>query len=207
MEDDSLEGIFEAITKCAKISKFGGGIGLHVSGVRSKGAPIKGTNGRSDGLVPMLRVVNAVASYVNQGGKRKGSIAVYIEPHHPDILDVLALKRNAGDEHLRARDLFYAVWLSDLFMKRVEAGGTWSLFDPSTCPGLNECWGDEYAALYERYEAEGLAVRQLPAQDVWFEIMRSQIETGTPYVLYKDACNAKSNQQHLGCLKTSNLCW
>lgn len=141
-----------------------------------------------------------------QGGRRKGSIAVYIEPHHPDILDVLALKRNSGDEHLRARDLFYAVWLSDLFMKRVESGGQWSLFDPATCPGLNGTWGDEYEALYGRYEAEGLAVRTLPAQDLWFEILRSQIETGTPYVLYKDACNAKSNQQNLGTIKCSNLC-
>lgn len=143
---------------------------------------------------------------VHNSGKRKGSIAVYIEPHHPDIIDVLALKRNSGDEHLRARDLFYAVFVSDLFMKRVEADDTWSLFDPSVCPGLNEVWGDEYAALYERYEAEGLAARTLKAQDVWFEILRSQIETGTPYILYKDAANAKSNQQHLGCIKTSNLC-
>ena len=206
VEDDSIDGIFEALTKCARISKHGGGIGLHVSGVRSKGAPIRGTNGESDGLVPMLRVANAVASYVNQGGRRKGSIAIYIEPHHPDILDVLALKRNSGDEHLRARDLFYAVWVSDLFMRRVEAGGTWSLFDPARCPGLADSWGDEYAALYERYEAEGLASRQMPAQELWFEILRSQIETGTPYILFKDAANAKSNQQNLGTIKCSNLC-
>lgn len=206
VEDDSIDGIFDALTKCARISKYGGGIGLHVSGVRGKGAPIKGTNGESDGLVPMLRVANAVAAYVNQGGRRKGSIAVYIEPHHPDILDVLALKRNSGDEHLRARDLFYAVWVSDLFMRRVEAGGTWSLFDPAACPGLADCWGDDYAALYERYEAEGRATRTLPAQDLWFEILRSQIETGTPYVLFKDAANAKSNQQNLGTIKCSNLC-
>lgn len=206
VEDDSLEGIFDAVTRCAKISKHAGGIGLHVSGVRGKGASIRGTNGQSDGLVPMLRVVNAVASYINQGGKRKGSVAVYIEPHHPDILDVLALKRNGGDEHLRARDLFYAVWVSDLFMKRVEADATWSLFDPSECPGLNEVWGDEYEALYERYEVEGLATRTLKAQDVWFEILRSQIETGTPYILFKDAANAKSNQSNLGTIKCSNLC-
>lgn len=206
IEADSVEGIFDSLTKCAKISKFGGGIGLHVSGVRAKGAPIRGTNGQSDGLVPMCRVLNAVASYINQGGRRKGSIAVYIEPHHPDIMEVLALKRNSGDEHLRARDLFYAVWVSDLFMRRVQDSGTWSLFDPSRCPGLNETHGDEYAALYERYEAEGMATRQLPARDVWFEILRSQIETGTPYILYKDACNAKSNQQNLGTIKCSNLC-
>ncbi len=206
IEDDSIDGIFEALTTCARISKHGGGIGLHVSGVRAKGAPIRGTNGESDGLVPMLRVANAVASYVNQGGRRKGSIAVYIEPHHPDIVDVLALKRNSGDEHLRARDLFYAVWVSDLFMRRVEEGGTWSLFDPARCPGLADSWGDEYAALYERYEAEDLAVRQMPAQDLWFEILRSQIETGTPYILFKDAANAKSNQQNLGTIKCSNLC-
>lgn len=206
VEDDSIEGIFDAITKCAKISKFGGGIGLHVSGVRSKGAAIRGTNGQSDGLVPMLRVVNSVASWVNQSGKRKGSIAVYLEPHHPDILDVLALKRNGGDDHLRARDLFYAMFVSDLFMQRVEADEQWSLFDPSACPGLADVWGDEYAALYERYEAEGLATRTVRAQDVWFEILRSQIETGTPYLVYKDAANAKSNQQNLGTIKTSNLC-
>lgn len=131
---------------------------------------------------------------------------MYIEPHHADVLDVIALKRTGGDEHLRARDLFLAVWVSDLFMRRVEANAQWSLFDPSTCPGLNEAWGDEYAALYERYELEGLAVRTMPAQDLWFEILRSQIETGVPYILYKDACNAKSNQQNLGTLKTSNLC-
>lgn len=206
VEADSVEGIFDAITRCAHISKFGGGIGLHVSGVRSKGARIRGTNGYSDGLVPMLRVVNSVATYINQGARRKGSIAIYIEPHHPDILDVLALKRNNGDEHLRARDLFYAVWVSDLFMQRVRDNGTWSLFDPDVCPGLADVWGDEYAALYERYEVEGLATRTMPAQDLWFEILRSQIETGTPYILFKDAVNAKSNQQNLGTIKTSNLC-
>jgi ribonucleoside-diphosphate reductase alpha subunit len=206
VEDDSIDGIFDAITKCARISKYGGGIGLHVSGVRAKGARIRGTNGESDGLVPMLRVVNGVAAYVNQGGRRKGSVAIYLEPHHPDLLDFLALKRNSGDEHLRARDLFYALWVPDLFMRRVEANGTWSFFDPSACPGLADAWGDEYEALYERYEAEGLAARQVAAQDVWFEILRSQIETGTPYVLYKDACNAKSNQQNLGTIKCSNLC-
>lgn len=206
VEDDSIDGIFEAITKCARISKYGGGIGLHVSGVRSKGTVIKGTNGHSDGLVPMLRVVNSVATYVNQGGRRKGSIAVYIEPHHPDVYDVLALKRNSGDEHLRARDLFYSIYVSDLFMQRVEAGAEWSLFDPHTCPGLNECWGGAYEELYKRYEAQGKASRVVKAQDLWFEILRSQIETGTPYVVYKDAANRKSNQQNLGTIKCSNLC-
>lgn len=206
VEDDSIDGIFEAITKCARISKYGGGIGLHVSGVRSKGTVIKGTNGHSDGLVPMLKVVNSVATYVNQGGRRKGSIAVYIEPHHPDIYDFLALKRNSGDEHMRARDLFYAVWMSDLFMQRVEAGGEWSLFDPHTCPGLNECWGGAYEDLYRLYESQGKASRVVKAQDLWFEILRSQIETGTPYMVYKDAANRKSNQQNLGTIKCSNLC-
>lgn len=206
IDSDSIEGIFDVVARCAQISKFGGGIGLHVSGVRGKGAPVRGTNGHSDGLVPMLRVFNAAATYVNQGGRRKGSIAIYIEPHHPDFLDVIAMKRNTGDEHLKARDLFYAAWVSDLFMKRVRDNGTWSFFDPATCPGLNDAWGDEYAALYERYEAEGLAVRTTEAQSVWFEVLRSQIETGTPYVLFKDACNAKSNQQHLGTIKCSNLC-
>ena len=206
VEDDSIEGIFDAITKCAHISKWGGGIGIHVSGVRSKGARILGTNGTSDGLVPMLRVLNATAAYVNQGGRRKGSVAVYIEPHHPDFLDVIAMKRNVGDEHLRARDLFYAAWISDLFMRRVEADAAWSFFDPAACPGLADAWGDEYVALYERYEAEGLATRTARARDVWFEILRSQIETGTPYLLMKDACNAKSNQQNMGTIKCSNLC-
>jgi ribonucleoside-diphosphate reductase alpha chain len=205
-EEDSLDGIFEGIAKCAKISKHGGGIGFHVTGVRAKGSVIRGTNGQSDGLVPMLRVINAVAAYVNQGGRRKGSIAIYIEPHHPDFIDVVSLRRNAGDEHLRARDLFYAAFLSDIFMRRVEAGGTWSFFDPAACPGLADAWGDTYSALYERYEAEGLAVRQMPAQDVFFELLKSLIETGTPFVQWKDACNAKSNQQNLGTIRCSNLC-
>jgi ribonucleoside-diphosphate reductase alpha subunit len=204
--DDSVDDIFAALAKCARVSKHGGGIGMHVSGVRGRGARIRGTNGQSDGLVPMLRVANAVADYINQGGRRRGSIAVYIEPHHPDVFDVLDLKKNSGDEHLRARDLFYAVWLSDLFMRRVEAGGEWSLFDPDACPGLADAWGDDYAVLYERYEAEGRATRTVPAQDVWFAILRAQIETGVPYVLFKDAVNAKSNQQNLGTIKCSNLC-
>lgn len=204
--EDSVDGIFGALHKCARISKFGGGIGMHVTGVRGKGAHIKGTNGTSDGLVPMLRVTNTVAEYINQGGRRKGSIAVYIEPHHPDIMAVLDLKRNAGDEHMRARDLFYALWCSDLFMERVEAGGDWSLFDPTTAPGLADVFGEAYKELYTRYEAEGLAVKTLKAQDVWFAFLRSQIETGTPYLLHKDAVNLKSNQCNLGVIKSSNLC-
>jgi len=203
---DSVDGIFGALTKCAKISKHGGGIGMHVTDVRGKGAEIKGTNGVSDGLVPMLRVANGVASYINQGGRRKGSIAVYIEPHHPDILAVLDLKKNSGDEHLRARDLFYAVWVSDLFMERVESGGDWSLFDPTTAPGLSDVHGNAYSDLYTLYESSGLATKTLKAQDVWFAILRSQIETGTPYILYKDAVNAKTNQANLGTIKSSNLC-
>lgn len=232
--DDSVEGIFDAFAKCAQVrgrgaglgagarvctdrfppvarpraqvSKFGGGIGLSVSNVRSRGARIRGTNGASDGLMPLLRVANAVAGYINQGSRRKGSIAVYLQPHHPDLPEFLAAKRNAGDEHLRARDLFYALWVPDLFMRRVEAGGAWSFFDPDACPGLDECWGAEYDALYARYEAEGRAARTVPAQDLWHEVCKSQTETGTPYLLYKDAANAKSNQRHLGALRCSNLC-
>lgn len=204
--EDSVDDIFGALAKCARVSKHGGGIGMHVSGVRGKGARIRGTNGESDGLVPMLRVANAVADYINQGGRRRGSIAVYIEPHHPDVLEVLDLKKNSGDEHLRARDLFYAVWISDLFMKRVKAGAQWTLFDPDACPGLADAHGDEYERLYLAYESQGRGVKTLDAQTVWFAILRSQIETGVPYVLFKDAVNAKSNQQNLGTIKCSNLC-
>jgi hypothetical protein len=178
VEDDSIEGIFDAMRKVALISKHGGGVGLHVQGVRSKGSAILGTNGTSDGLVPMLRCFNSIAEYVNQGGRRKGSVAVYIEPHHPDIMDVLDLKRNAGEEHMRARDLFYAVWLSDLFMRRVEADGVWSTFDAKACPGLENVWGPAYDELYARYEAEGRAAQTLKARDVFFGILRAQIETG-----------------------------
>lgn len=204
--EDSVDDIFAALAKCARVSKHGGGIGMHVSGVRGRGAHIRGTNGASDGLVPMLRVTNAVADYINQGGRRRGSIAVYIEPWHPDVFDVLDLKKNSGDEHLRARDLFYAVWVPDLFMRRVEAGGEWSLFDPDACPGLATTWGAEFEALYAKYESEGRAARRLPAQDLWFAILRSQIETGVPYLLFKDAVNGKSNQQNLGTIRCSNLC-
>jgi ribonucleoside-diphosphate reductase alpha chain len=203
---DSLDSIFEAFHKAATISKYGGGIGLHVHSVRSRGSLIRSTNGTSDGLVPMLKVANEVINYVNQSGRRKGSCAIYLEPHHADILQVLDLKRNQGDEHLRARDLFYAMWISDLFMERVEANAAWSLFDPGTAPGLDDVHGQAYRALYLKYEAEGRAVKVLPAQDVWFAIMRLQIETGVPYMVYKDAVNAKSNQQNLGTIKSSNLC-
>jgi ribonucleoside-diphosphate reductase alpha chain len=204
--EDSIEGIFEAFTKCAKISKFAGGIGLAVSAVRAKDSTIKGTNGKSDGLVPFLRVANSITQWINQGGKRKGSIAIYIEPHHADIFDVLELRRNQGDESLRARDLFYALYVSDEFMKRVEANEPWSLMDPATCPGLDDVWGDEYSALYASYEAQDKYVRQVPARDVWFAVLRAQTELGLPYLVYKDACNRKSNQNNLGTIKCSNLC-
>ena len=204
--EDSIEGIFESFTKCAKISKFAGGIGLAVSAVRAKDSTIKGTNGKSDGLVPFLRVANSITQWINQGGKRKGSIAIYIEPHHADIFDVLELRRNQGDESLRARDLFYALYVSDEFMRRVESDGTWSLMDPATCPGLDDVWGDAYGALYASYETQGKFVRQVPARDLWFAILRAQTELGLPYLVYKDACNAKSNQQNLGTIKCSNLC-
>ena len=203
---DSLDSIFDAFHKAATISKYGGGIGMHVHSVRGKGSLIRSTNGTSDGLVPMLKVANEVINYVNQSGRRKGSCAIYLEPHHADILQVLDLKRNQGDEHLRARDLFYAMWISDVFMERVEANAAWSLFDPGTAPGLDDVHGQAYRALYVQYEAEGRAVKTLPAQDVWFAILRLQIETGVPYMVYKDAVNAKSNQQNLGTIKSSNLC-
>lgn len=204
--EDSLDGIFSSFHECARISKFGGGLGMNVSSIRSKGAPIKSTNGHSDGIVPMLKVANSVASYVNQSGKRKGSLAVYLEPHHPDVLDFLNLKRPGGDDDLRCRDLFLAMWVSDLFMKRVEEGKKWSLFDPSKCPGLDNVVGDEFVKLYEKYESENRAERIVEARDVWNAILRAQIESGVPYILSKDACNMKSNQQNLGTIKNSNLC-
>ena len=204
---DSLDDIFASFGDIARISKNGGGLGVSVHDIRSRGAPIKTTSsGTSDGLVPMLRVANDIIRYVNQSGRRKGSMAIYIEPSHPDIFEVLELKRNAGDEHLRARDLFYAMWIPDLFMRRVRDGGAWSLFDPDACPGLSDVWGEAYDALYESYESRGMASRVVAAQDVWHAMVRSQIETGQPYVLFKDACNGKSNQQNLGCIKSSNLC-
>lgn len=204
--DDSLDGIFTCLHRCARVSKYGGGLGVNISSIRSKGAPIKGTNGISDGIIPMLRVANNVASYVNQSGKRKGSLAVYLEPHHPDVFDFLNLRRPGGDDDLRCRDLFLAMWVSDLFMSRVEKGLKWSLFDPSKCPGLDDVYGDEFVKLYERYESEGKAERVVDARDVWNAILRSQIESGVPYIASKDACNLKTNQQNVGTIKCSNLC-
>ena len=206
MKEDSLDGIYDTLKECAHISKWAGGIGLHVHNIRANKSIIKGTNGVSDGIVPMLRVFNATARYVNQAGRRKGSIAIYIEPWHADIMDFLELRLNQGDEEARTRDLFTALWIPDLFMKRVKAGGTWSLFCPNTAPGLADVYGDEFDELYARYESEGLANKTVPALDVWSAILKSQTETGTPYMLYKDACNKKSNQKNLGTIKSSNLC-
>jgi ribonucleotide reductase alpha subunit len=207
MEDDSIDGIYNTLKDCALISKYSGGIGLHIHNVRAKGSHIKGTNGVTDGIVPMLRVFNNTARYVNQCGKRNGSFAIYLEPWHADILDFLELKKNHGDEELKARDLFYALWISDLFMKRVkEKNGKWSLFCPNECPGLSDCYGDEFVALYEKYEQEGKARKTIDARDLWFAILDAQMETGTPYLLYKDTINRKSNQKNLGVIKSSNLC-
>ncbi len=207
MTEDSIPGIFETLTRCAKISQSAGGIGLSVHNVRAKGSYIKGTGGTSNGIIPMLKVFNDTARYVDQGGgKRKGAFAVYIEPWHADIYDFLDLKKNHGKEELRARDLFYAMWVPDLFMERVKENGKWSLFCPNEAPGLHECYGGEFEALYHKYEKEGRARKTVNAQDLWFSILESQIETGTPYILYKDACNNKSNQKNLGTIKSSNLC-
>lgn len=207
MQDDSLEGIYDTLKQCALISKSAGGIGLSIHHIRSQGAYIKGTNGTSNGIVPMLRVFNDTARYVDQGGgKRKGSIAIYLEPWHPDILAFLDLKKNHGKEEVRARDLFYAMWVSDLFMERVEANADWSLFCPNECPGLQDAYGAEFKKLYESYEAEGRARKTIPARTVWDKIVESQIETGTPYMCYKDAANEKSNQKNLGTIRSSNLC-
>ena len=205
--DDSISGIFETLTRCAKISQSAGGIGLSIHNIRAKGSYIKGTGGTSNGIVPMLKVFNDTARYVDQGGgKRKGAFAVYLEPWHADIKDFLDLKKNHGKEEMRARDLFYALWIPDLFMERVKADGEWSLFCPNEAPGLHDCYGGEFEALYHKYEQEGRARSTIKAQDLWFEILESQIETGTPYILYKDAANKKSNQKNLGTIKSSNLC-
>ncbi|MEX1189274.1 MAG: ribonucleoside-diphosphate reductase subunit alpha [Bacteroidia bacterium] len=207
MRDDSIDGIYDTLKQCAKISQSAGGIGLSIHDVRATGSYIRGTNGTSNGIVPMLRVFNDTARYVDQGGgKRKGSFAIYIEPWHADIIDFLNLKKNHGKEEVRARDLFYALWICDLFMKRVEEEADWSLFCPNEAPGLSDCWGEEFEALYEKYEAEGRARKTVKARELWSSIMEAQIETGTPYMLYKDACNRKSNQQNLGTIKSSNLC-
>jgi ribonucleotide reductase alpha subunit len=206
MEDDSIEGIFNTLKECAQISKWAGGIGLHAHNIRANGSYIRGTNGTSNGLIPMLGVFNKTARYVDQGGKRNGSFAIYIEPHHPDVEDFLDLKKNHGDEESKCRDLFYALWISDLFMERVMGNKIWSLFCPDKCPGLSDCHSDAYRELYLKYENEGKFNKQINARDLWIKILDSQVETGTPYILYKDAANNKSNQKNLGTIKSSNLC-
>ena len=206
MQDDSLVGIYDTLKQCALISKSAGGIGLSIHHIRSKGSYIKGTNGESNGIVPMLRVFNDTARYVDQGGgKRKGSIAIYLEPWHPDIIQFLDLRKNHGKEELRARDLFYALWTPDLFMERVEQNADWSFFCPNECPGLQDAYGEEFKQLYESYEAQGLARETVPARTVWDKVVEAQIETGTPYMLYKDSANMKSNQKNLGTIRSSNL--
>ncbi len=206
-KEDSITGIYDTLKQCAKISQSAGGIGLSIHDVRAKGSYIKGTNGTSNGIVPMLKVFNDTARYVDQGGgKRKGSFAIYLEPWHADVFDFLDLKKNHGKEEMRARDLFYALWIPDLFMKRVEEDGMWTLMCPNECPGLADTHGEEFEKLYTRYESEGKGRKQVKAQDLWYKIVESQIETGTPYMLYKDACNGKSNQKNLGTIKSSNLC-
>ena len=207
MKDDSIEGIYDTLKQCAKISQSAGGIGLSIHNVRATGSYINGTNGISNGIIPMLRNFDMTARYVDQGGgKRKGSFAIYIEPWHADIFEFLQLKKNHGKEELRARDLFYAMWIPDLFMKRVEANEEWSLFSPDEAKDLHETYGDNFEKLYTKYEKEGKARKSVKAQDLWFEILESQIETGNPYILYKDAANKKSNQKNLGTIKSSNLC-
>jgi|TARA_Y200000002_G_scaffold97405_2_gene78795 ribonucleoside-diphosphate reductase alpha subunit len=205
-KEDSIDGIYNTVKECAQISKWAGGIGLHIHDVRANKSHIRGTNGTSDGIIPMLRVYNSTARYVNQAGRRKGSIAVYLEPWHADILDFLEIRLNQGDEEARCRDLFTAMWIPDLFMKRVERGENWSLFCPDKARGLSDVYGKEFEDLYEKYESEGLASKVVPATDIWKSIIKSQSETGTPYMLYKDACNEKSNHKHVGTIKSSNLC-
>ncbi|MFC4232456.1 ribonucleoside-diphosphate reductase subunit alpha [Parasediminibacterium paludis] len=207
MKEDSIDGIYDTLKQTAKISQSAGGIGLAVHNIRATGSYIGGTNGTSNGIIPMLRVFNDTARYVDQGGgKRKGAFAIYLEPWHADVFEFLDLRKNHGKEEMRARDLFYALWICDLFMKRVEENGEWSLFCPNEAPGLSECWGAEFEKLYTSYEAAGKARKTIKAQELWFKILESQIETGTPYLLYKDAANGKSNQQNLGTIKSSNLC-
>ena len=206
MADDSIQGIYKTLGDCAQISKWAGGIGLSVHNVRARGSKIHGTNGESTGLVPMLKVFNDTAKYVNQGGKRNGSFAVYLEPWHADIEDFLRLRLNQGAEEDRARDLFYGLWICDLFMKRVESNGDWTLMCPKECPGLDEVWGEKFEELYVKYESEGLGRKTVPAQKIWQMILDCQIQTGNPYLCYKDAANSKSNQQNLGTIKSSNLC-
>jgi len=205
-QEDSIKGIYDTLGDCAQISKWAGGVGLSVHDIRARGALIKGTNGKSTGLTPMLKVYNDTAKYVNQGGKRNGSFAIYLEPWHADIEEFLRLKLNTGNEEERARDLFYGLWISDLFMQRVEKDEMWSLMTPDECPGLSDTWGQGFEELYTKYEKEGKFMKQIPAKKLWQMVLDSQIQTGTPYLLYKDACNAKSNQQNLGTIKSSNLC-
>jgi len=206
MDDDSIKGIYKTLGDCAQISKWAGGIGLAIHDIRARDSHIKGTNGKSTGIVPMLKVFNDTAKYVNQGGKRNGSFAIYLEPWHADIEDFLRLKLNTGAEEERARDLFYGLWISDLFMQRVEQDGVWSLMSPDQCPGLADCWGSAFESLYTGYEAAGKYMRQIPAKKLWGMILDAQIQTGTPYLCYKDAANSKSNQQNLGTIRSSNLC-
>jgi len=207
MENDSIEGIYNTLKDCAQISKWAGGIGLHVHNIRAKGSFIQGTNGTSNGLVPMLKVFNSTARYCDQGGnKRNGSFAIYLEPWHPDVEDFLEMKKNHGDEEMKGRDLFYALWVPDLFMSRVKNNGSWSLFCPNECPGLADVYGEQFNELYEKYETFCKAKKVISARELWFKILDSQMETGTPYLLYKDAANKKSNQQNLGTIKSSNLC-
>ena len=207
LKEDSIEGIFDTLKACAKISQSAGGIGVSIHNVRATGSYIRGTGGTSNGIVPMLRVYNDTARYVDQGGgKRKGSFAIYLEPWHADIVSFLDLRKNTGKEEMRTRDLFTALWIPDLFMRRVEENGIWSLFCPNEAPGLDDCWGEAFETLYIRYEGEGRARKNMQAQELWFKILEAQIETGTPYMVYKDACNSKSNQQNLGTIKSSNLC-
>jgi ribonucleoside-diphosphate reductase alpha chain len=207
MKEDSIDGIYDTLKQCAKISQSAGGIGLSIHDVRAKGSYIKGTGGVSNGIVPMLRNFDMTARYVDQGGgKRKGSFTIYLEPWHADIFDFLNLKKNHGKEEMRARDLFYALWIPDLFMERVENNEEWSLFCPNECPGLSDAYGDDFKKLYLKYEKDGKARKTIKAQDLWFEVLEAQIETGTPYMLYKAAANKKSNQKHLGTIKSSNLC-
>lgn len=206
MQSDSVDGIFSTLADCARISKYAGGIGLSTHNVRAKGALIKSTNQRSSGIIPMLRIFNNAARYVNQGGKRNGSIAVYLEPWHSDVMDFLELRKNYGHEEMRTRDLFTALWIPDMFMRRVRDGGVWSLMTPDVCKGLNEVYGEEFDKLFESYEERGMFMRQVPAREVWDRIIESQLETGMPFMLYKDSVNRKSNQQHLGTIQCGNLC-
>lgn len=207
MESDSVDGIYNTLKDCALISKWAGGIGLHIHNVRASGSHIRGTNGKSNGIVPMLKVFNNTAKYIDQGGgRRNGSFAIYLEPWHADIEMFLQMRKNHGDEELKARDLFYAVWIPDLFMERVKENGKWTLMCPDECPGLADVYGDEFVALYTQYEASGKGRVSVNARDVWFQILDAQMETGTPYILFKDACNKKSNQKNIGTIKSSNLC-